>query len=214
MIGYLPRFVSSRIARARTLTRPPLALRARPTSTSSGSGSSGGGGSGAAPFYVRHPLAIAITVATVKTAAADLLVQTQIERLERIDWSRVALFTAFGSLYFGAFQYFLYVKCFSSWFDAARLSSMSLRQIFAEGGAARANWLKQMGFDLFLHGHFFFPLCASLSPAWLAAGPRPTLSCPCSGLLGLMLLPLLLAADLRARLSRAADTTPSRSRSR
>ena len=79
---------------------------------------------------------------------------------------------------------------------------MSLRQIFAEGGAARANWLKQMGFDLFLHGHFFFPLCASLSPAWLAAGPGPTLSCPCSGLLGLMLLPLLLAADLRVRLSR------------
>ena len=71
---------------------------------------------------------------------------------------RVALFTVFGASYFGGFQYFLYVKCFSRWFDAERLSRMSLRAIFAEGGAARANWLKQMGFDLVLHGHFFFPL--------------------------------------------------------
>lgn len=110
------------------------------------------------PFYERHPLAVAVAVATVKTASADVLIQTQVEKCESVDYKRVALFTAFGSCYFGAFQYLLYVKCFSWWFDAARLSKMSLRAIFAEpGGAARNNWLKQMGFDLLLHGHLFFP---------------------------------------------------------
>ena len=109
-------------------------------------------------WYVRHPLALAVGVATVKTAAADILIQTQVEKCEKLDMQRVALFTAFGSCYFGGFQYFLYVKCFSRWFDAARLSKMSLTQIFAAGGATRNNWLKQMGFDLLLHGHFFFPL--------------------------------------------------------
>lgn len=110
------------------------------------------------PFYKKHPLAIAVLVATVKTATADILIQTQVEKREKIDYKRVALFTAFGSVYFGAFQYFLYVKCFSKWFDAVRLSKMSIPAIFAEGGAARANWFNQIGFDLFLHGHFFFPI--------------------------------------------------------
>jgi hypothetical protein len=100
---------------------------------------------------------MAVAVATIKTASADILIQTQVERCEEVDWKRVGLFTAFGSVYFGGFQYLLYVKCFSRWFDAARLSKMSLTQIFTEGGAARANWLKQVGFDLFLHGHIFFP---------------------------------------------------------
>ena len=100
---------------------------------------------------------IAVLVATVKTAAADIIVQTQIEKKD-IDWRRVGLFTAFGACYFGAFQYFLYVKCFSRWFDAVRLSKMSIPAIFAEGGAARANFLKQIGFDLFVINHFFFIL--------------------------------------------------------
>ena len=99
---------------------------------------------------------IACAVATVKTATADILVQTQLEKREKVDWKRVGLFTAFGCVYFGGFQYFLYVKCFSWWFDAARLSKMSLRAIFAAGGATRNNWLKQIGFDLFVINHFFF----------------------------------------------------------
>ena len=69
---------------------------------------------------MRHPLAVAVGVATVKTATADILVQTQIEKCEKLDMRRVMLFTAFGASYFGAFQYWLYVKMFSKWFDAAR----------------------------------------------------------------------------------------------
>lgn len=117
----------------------------------------GGGGSGAAragaPWYERHPVVVAVMVATVKTSVADILVQKQLEMREEIDWKRVALFTVFGAAYFGGFQYFLYVKCFSWWFDAARLSKMSLRQIFAAGGATRNNWLKQIGFGEWTVAH-------------------------------------------------------------
>jgi hypothetical protein len=109
-------------------------------------------------FYERHPVMVAVFVATIKTAAADIIVQTQIEKKDAVDWRRVGLFTAFGACYFGAFQYFLYVKCFSWWFDAVRLSKMSMAAIFAEGGAGRANFLKQIGFDLFVINHFFFTM--------------------------------------------------------
>ncbi len=109
-------------------------------------------------FYERHPVIIAVCVATIKTAAADIIVQTQIEGCESVDWRRVGLFTAFGACYFGAFQYFLYVKCFSWWFDAVRLAKMNMKQIFAAGGATRNNFLKQLGFDLFVINHFFFTM--------------------------------------------------------
>eukprot|EP01043_Picozoa_sp_COSAG02_P050617 COSAG02_NODE_5223_length_4527_cov_35.869919_4_plen_157_part_01 len=51
-------------------------------------------------FYERHPVLIAVFVATIKTAAADIIVQTQIEGCESVDWRRVGLFTAFGACYF------------------------------------------------------------------------------------------------------------------
>ena len=35
---------------------------------------------------------------------------------------------------------------------------MSMAAIFAEGGAGRANFLKQIGFDLFVINHFFFTM--------------------------------------------------------
>ena len=140
-----------------------------------------------APWYERHPVLVAVGVATVKTASADIVIQTQVEQCETIDWHRVGLFTAFGACFFGAWQYFLYVKCFSWWFDAARLSKLSIRQIFAEGGAARSNWLKQMGFDLLLHGHFFFPTYYAFKIS-IMGGNRgePTLleGRPLSGVLG------------------------------
>lgn len=109
-------------------------------------------------FYERHPVMVAVFVATIKTAAADIIVQTQIEGCDSVDWRRVGLFTAFGACYFGAFQYFLYVKCFSWWFDAVRLAKMNMKQIFAAGGATRNNFLKQLGFDLFVINHFFFTM--------------------------------------------------------
>ena len=42
-----------------------------------------------------------------KTAFADYLVQTQIERREKYDYKRTAAFASFGLVYLGGFQYFL-----------------------------------------------------------------------------------------------------------
>eukprot|EP01048_Picozoa_sp_COSAG05_P033923 COSAG05_NODE_13885_length_415_cov_0.819620_1_plen_67_part_01 len=52
---------------------------------------SGGGSPPAAqalPFYQRHPVVIAVAVATAKTSIADILVQTQLEKREHVDWKR------------------------------------------------------------------------------------------------------------------------------
>ena len=64
-------------------------------------------------FPLRHPFAFAIGVTTVKTGAADLFVQTYVEkrrRLEDIDWRRNLVFLSFGVTYMGAWQYLLFVK--------------------------------------------------------------------------------------------------------
>ena len=57
---------------------------------------------------------------TAKTAAADVVTQRFLEGSERIDVRRVGVFTVFGFWYLGAFQYFLYVRCFRRWFCRCR----------------------------------------------------------------------------------------------
>ena len=47
-----------------------------------------------------------------KTCIADLLVQTQYEQREHIDWRRNFVFSSFGLCYLGAFQYVQYTLWF------------------------------------------------------------------------------------------------------
>ena len=61
--------------------------------------------SGISAAIKRRPLTVAITVTAGKAAAADLMVQTLVERREKVDLRRTALFGAFGGLYQGMFQY-------------------------------------------------------------------------------------------------------------
>ena len=114
---------------------PKTAARLRPVTMKVRGFAGGGAANPNGAWYERHPVMVAIMVATIKTGAADFLVQTQVEKcgLDNVDWRRVGLFTLFGAAYFGGFQYFLYVKCFSWWFDAVRISKLSLRQVFAAG---------------------------------------------------------------------------------
>ena len=51
----------------------------------------------------RHPLFTAVGIATVKTCAADLFVQTYVEGVsfDEIDWRRAGLFLSFGFVYLG-----------------------------------------------------------------------------------------------------------------
>jgi len=69
-----------------------------------------------------RPLSLAVASATVKTAAADVLTQQFLEQppQPQLDVHRVLFFTAFGAVYLGGFQYYLYVVCFGRWFPHAR----------------------------------------------------------------------------------------------
>ena len=71
----------------------------------------------------RAPFSSQVAVATTKTVAADLLVQTAVEgkSLQDVDYRRVAVFGAFGCLYLGVVQYGLYVKGMQRVFDKVAL---------------------------------------------------------------------------------------------
>jgi len=58
----------------------------------------------------RHPFLFGVSVATVKTGAVDYIVQTYVEKREKTDWKRVGVFTAFGFVFTGCWQYALFVK--------------------------------------------------------------------------------------------------------
>eukprot|EP01087_Luapelamoeba_hula_P010960 TRINITY_DN2932_c0_g1_i1.p1 TRINITY_DN2932_c0_g1~~TRINITY_DN2932_c0_g1_i1.p1 ORF type:complete len:276 (-),score=67.96 TRINITY_DN2932_c0_g1_i1:10-837(-) len=55
-----------------------------------------------------RPMAWGMAITVVKTSAADLIAQKVIERRERVDFKRNAIFTMFGFVYLGGFQFALY----------------------------------------------------------------------------------------------------------
>lgn len=65
-----------------------------------------------------YPTANNFLIATLKTAAADLIAQTVLEKkgFSEIDWKRNFLFMAFGFCYLGAFQYWYQVNIFQRLF--------------------------------------------------------------------------------------------------
>ena len=60
----------------------------------------------------RRPVATAMAVTSGKAMLADAMVQTQVEKCEKLDLRRVALFGSFGFAYQGCFQYWMYNKLF------------------------------------------------------------------------------------------------------
>ena len=71
----------------------------------------------------RAPFMSQVAVATVKTMAADIIVQTTVEgkSLHDVNWRRVSIFGAFGCSYLGVAQYGLYVKGVQRIFDKRAL---------------------------------------------------------------------------------------------
>lgn len=76
-------------------------------------------------FAKTYPFVNNIGIATVKTAAADLLAQTVIAgtSLADVDLQRSFLFCLFGALYLGAFQYAYQVQVFKRLFDVDKFTS-------------------------------------------------------------------------------------------
>ena len=66
-----------------------------------------------------HPIKFGCVFSCAKTSFSDWLVQTQVEKRERIDWKRNLTFASFGFFYLGGVQYFLYVPVFSRLFPGA-----------------------------------------------------------------------------------------------
>ena len=68
---------------------------------------------------IQYPFAFGIGISTVKTSFSDYLVQTVIEKKEKIDWKRNLAFASFGFFYLGGIQYTLYVPIFGRMFPNA-----------------------------------------------------------------------------------------------
>lgn len=78
-------------------------------------------------FAQTYPFVNNVGIATVKTAAADLLAQTVIAQtpLDAIDWQRSFLFCLFGATYLGGFQYWYQVNIFKQLFDVDKFTQQT-----------------------------------------------------------------------------------------
>lgn len=61
------------------------------------------------------PFTTGFVTTGIKTTAADAFAQLVVEKKEKMDWRRNAMFTAFGFCYLGGFQYWLYNVKFTQW---------------------------------------------------------------------------------------------------
>jgi hypothetical protein len=85
------------------------------------SGSSGGNKSSndisKLSFAERNPFLFQLGVATIKTSAADIMVQIVVDQrsIQDIDYKRNAIFVVFGFVYLGGFQYWLMATQYTKW---------------------------------------------------------------------------------------------------
>ena len=109
-----------------------------------------------------RPLALAVVVSSVKTSAADLIVQISVEGRallanlrhdeqprQCVDWRRNIFFAGFGAFYLGGVQYALYTKLMPQLFPSSSRATGWLRVRSVTG---------QVFVDQFLHVPLaFFP---------------------------------------------------------
>lgn len=136
---------------ARTVTRKLSTVApAQPTS--------GNPLSAALRFAQNEPFKTNLLVATLKTALCDLIVQKYVEKKEKIDWKRNAVFWAFGGFYLGGFQWLIYVTLFRRlWPGMSTFANQPLRAKLANAAGMR-DLGKQVAFDNFIHYTFiYFP---------------------------------------------------------
>eukprot|EP00210_Caulerpa_lentillifera_P004291 g4094.t1 len=62
-----------------------------------------------------EPFKTAVLTSFIKTGAADVFAQKVVEKRETIDWQRNAVYSVFGFIYLGMFQYYLYNIKFAKW---------------------------------------------------------------------------------------------------
>jgi hypothetical protein len=112
-------------------------------------------------FPKRKPFATNLIVATVKTAAADALVQSAEGKgsWDTFDFKRNAVFTAFGFGYLGVAQWFVYVTVFTRLCPhAVRFSNLPFKEKLKDK-VGQIDLFKQVMLDNFVHYTFmYFPV--------------------------------------------------------
>eukprot|EP00961_Rhodomonas_salina_P292583 3933056-Rhodomonas_salina.1 len=107
----------------------------------------------------RFPFTFAVAYSAAKTVAADLVVQTVIEKREQIDWKRAGVFLGFGTIQVGGGYYFLYNYAFprfvpSAGTFAAKKFSEKLADV-----TGQINVVKQVSLEMFVWSPFvYFPV--------------------------------------------------------
>ncbi|KAK9789228.1 hypothetical protein WJX73_004317 [Symbiochloris irregularis] len=110
----------------------------------------------------QHPFATAFWTSGIKTSAADLIAQKVVEKREELDWSRHLGFVAFGFLYLGSVQYYLYNVKFVQWCGG----------ITAQVGHAGVAPLKTLMDQGIHHPFMYFPVFF-LTQSLVAQKPHP-----------------------------------------
>ena len=111
-------------------------------------------------FPKDHPSAFNLILATSKTCAADIVVQTVVERkkFSEIDWRRNGIFIVFGFAYLGGFQWWLLINKFRQWFPTMeRFGKLSLEKKLRHKAGMR-DAIKMVAFDVIVHSPIiYFP---------------------------------------------------------
>ena len=63
-------------------------------------------------FLKKHPLFVSLVGNTIKTAYADIITQKYLENKKQLDLQRLCVFTSFGFVYLGGWQYYLFNNLF------------------------------------------------------------------------------------------------------
>lgn len=102
----------------------------------------------------RYPFAFGATFSCFKNGAADVLIQTQVEKCDEIDWRRASIFSTFGLLFCGCWQYVLFTKFMPKICpQAASFAAKSFRQKLKD-----VEGLKQLAVQVFVENGINNPL--------------------------------------------------------
>mmetsp|Transcript_1727 Transcript_1727/g.3804 ORF Transcript_1727/g.3804 Transcript_1727/m.3804 type:complete len:280 (-) Transcript_1727:2986-3825(-) len=118
-----------------------------------------------APIVTCRPFLMQLAASTVKTTAADILIQTVAEKksFEEIDWRRTSIFTGFGFVYLGGFQWWLLINKYKQWFPSMkRFSALPFKEkLRCKEGLI--DGMKMVLFDITVHSPMiYFPTYYSL----------------------------------------------------
>jgi hypothetical protein len=116
------------------------------------------------------PFVTGFATTGLKTTAADIFAQKVVEKKEEIDWRRNAMFTTFGFLYLGGFQYYLYNVKFAQWCGAITRMSGHL------GSAPFKTFLDQFIHHPLLYFPTFYALKATIEQRPLIEGADSALA--------------------------------------